>query len=128
VDQNGSIWLADYGGARVVKMSSTGTIEASLESPDDFSAAQGIAIDGAGNVFAANFRGDTLEELTGSPAAILSPSFGYGLDAPLNEPLGIAIDASGNVWVSNTGGNTITQFVGLASPVHTPMAGPPTAP
>jgi streptogramin lyase len=128
VDQSGYIWLADYGGARVIKLSSNGTVEASLESPDDFSAAQGIAVDGAGNVFAPNFRGDTLEALTGSPAAIVSPSYGYGLDAPLNEPLGVAIDASGNVWVTNSGGNTITQFVGLASPVKTPMAGPPATP
>ncbi len=128
IDQNGYVWLADYGSARVVKMSTTGNVEASLESPDDFSAAQGIAIDGTGNVFAANFRGDTLEELTNFPAAIISPSYGFGLDAPLNEPLGIAVDASGSVWVTNTGGNTITQFVGLGTPVRTPMAGPPMAP
>jgi hypothetical protein len=127
VDQSGYIWLADYGGARVIKINSSGNVEASVESPDGMAAAQGIAIDGAGNVFTANFRGDSIEELS-SNATVLSPISGFGLDAPLNEPLGIALDASGNLWVSNTGANTLTQFVGLATPVHTPMAGPPTSP
>ena len=128
IDQNGSVWLADYGGARVIKMSASGAIETSLESPDSYSAAQGIAVDGIGRVFTANFRGNSIEELGDAPVRIVSPSYGFGLDAALNEPLGIALDASGNLWVSNTGGNTITQFVGLVSPVHTPMLGPPTAP
>jgi streptogramin lyase len=128
IDQNGNVWLADYGGARIDELSPSGTVLASLESPDNFSAAQGIAIDGAAKIFAANFRGNNLEELSNSPAAILSPAYGFGLDAPLNEPLGIAIDASGNIWLTNTGGNTLTQFVGLATPVHTPMAGPPATP
>ncbi len=128
VDQNGFIWLADYGGARIVKLSSTGSVIADLESLDDYSAAQGIAVDGAGNVFAANLRGNTFEELTNSPAAFISPTGGFGLDAPLSEPVGIAIDASGGIWITNTYTSTLTQFVGLATPVHTPMAGPPSAP
>ena len=94
----------------------------------DTDAPQGIAIDGAGEVFAANFRGDSITELAGASAAVLSPANGFGHDAPLSEPFGIAIDLSGNIWVSNAGTNTITQFVGLASPVRTPMAGPPASP
>ena len=128
IDQSGNVWLADYGGASVVKLTSAGVIAATVESPNGIDAPQGIAIDGAGQVFAANFRGDSITELAGSTAAVLSPADGFGLDAPLSEPLGIAIDASGNIWVSNSGSDTVTQFVGLASPIKTPLMGPPASP
>ena len=85
-------------------------------------------MDGTGNVFAANFRGDSITELAGSTAAVLFPAAGFGMDAPLSEPFGIAADASGNVWVSNAGDNAVTQFVGIASPVKTPLTGPPASP
>ena len=105
----------------------------------------GIAVDGAGNVWVANYHGlfngqgkelpSTVSELQGSEAATLgapgqplSPASGYGADAGLQEPYGIAIDASGSVWVSNFGSSTITQFVGAATPVKTPMIGPPQLP
>lgn len=128
VDQSGNIWLADYGGASIVKLTPAGSIAATVESPGGIDAAQGIAIDGAGNVFAGNFLGNSITKLAGSTAAMLSPADGFGLDAPLSEPFGMAIDASGNVWVSNAGNNTLTQFVGIASPVKTPLMGPPASP
>jgi streptogramin lyase len=128
VDRSGNVWLADYGGASIVKLTPAGAVAAKIESPNGIDAAQGIAIDGAGNVFAANFRGDSITELAGSNAVVLSPADGFGLDAPLNEPFGIAIDASGNIWVSNSGNSTVTQFIGLANPIKTPLAGPPASP
>ena len=128
IDPAGNIWLADYGAASVVKLTSAGQAAATVELNGGLDAPQGIATDTGGHVFAANFRGDSIAELASASATLLSPAAGFGLDAPLNEPLGIAIDASGNVWVSNTGGNTITQFLGLATPIATPIAGPPTAP
>jgi sugar lactone lactonase YvrE len=128
VDQSGNVWLADYGGASIVKLTPAGSVAATVESPGGIDASQGIAIDGAGNVFAANFLGDSITELAGSTATVLSPPTGFGLDAPLSEPFGIAIDASGNIWVSNAGNNTVTQFVGIANPVKTPLTGPPASP
>jgi sugar lactone lactonase YvrE len=128
VDQSGNVWLADYGGASIVKLNPAGTVAADVKSPNGIDAPQGIAIDGAGDVFAANFRGDSITELAGSNASVLSPADGLGLDAPLSEPFGIAIDASGNIWVSNSGNSTVTQFVGLGSPIQTPLSGPPASP
>ena len=128
IDQSGNLWLADYGGASVVKLASAGAIAATVTSPNGNDAPQGIAIDGAGDVFAANFRGDSITQLAGSDASVLSPNDGFGKDASLNQPIGIALDASGNLWVSNSGNNTITQFVGLGSPVKTPLNGPPDSP
>ena len=92
----------------------------------------GIAVDGAGNVWVANFVGNTLTELQGAngatPGQALSPSTGLGGDANLREPYGIALDSSGNIWVSNFDASTITQFLGAAAPVKTPLAGPPQLP
>jgi len=128
VDQSGNVWLADYGGAAIVKLTPAGSVAATVESPGGINAAQGIAIDGAGEVFTANFLGNSITELAGSNAALLSPTDGFGMDAALSQPFGIAIDASGNIWVSNAGTATLTQFVGLASPVKTPLTGPPASP
>jgi sugar lactone lactonase YvrE len=107
----------------------------------------GIATDGAGNVWVANFGGRRVSHFCGaSPGACppgvrvgapLSPGAGYGFDG-LQRNTGINIDASGNVWVannwkevpvqSNPGGNGLVAFVGLAPPVAMPLIGPPRAP
>jgi hypothetical protein len=128
IDPSGNIWIADYGGSAVVELTSSGSIAHREVLSSGNAAPQGIAVDGAGSVWAADYYGDSLAELTGSTAAVVSPSLGYGLDAPLSEPYGLAIDASGNLWLSNAGANTVTQFVGLASPVKTPLLGPPVHP
>jgi streptogramin lyase len=129
IDPTGNVWIADYGAPAIVELTSSGSV-AQRVGLGDSAGPKGIAIDGAGNVWAANYYGDSVVELAGSTAAILSPSLGYGHDAPLKEPYGLAIDASGNLWISNasSSGNTLTQFVGLASPVKTPLLGPPVQP
>lgn len=107
----------------------------------------GIATDGAGNVWVANFGGRRVSHFCGaSPGACppgvstgeaLSPSSGYAFSG-LQRNTGINIDASGNVWVannwkdvpiqSNPGGDGLVAFVGLAPPVAMPLIGPPRAP
>ena len=93
---------------------------------------QGIAVDGTGNVFVANYRAGYLSEIAGvattSYGQSLTPATGLGGDANLLEAFALAIDASGNVWVSNQGNDTITKFVGLAVPVKTPLSGVPKLP
>jgi streptogramin lyase len=92
----------------------------------------GLAVDGAGNVWVANYRGASISELAGanaiSPGTPISPSTGFGSDASLSAPFSIAVDASGNVWVSNQGSNAVTEFLGAATPVKTPVIGPPQLP
>ena len=127
IDLSGNVWIADYSASAIVELTSSGSVAQRVGLSNSVGP-QGIAIDGAGNVWAANYYGDSLVELAGSTAAIVSPSDGYGLDAPLKEPYGLAIDATGNLWLSNAGGNTLTQFVGLATPIKTPLLGPPVEP
>jgi hypothetical protein len=128
IDPAGNVWIADYSASAIVELTQTGAVAHRTTLMGGNAGPQGIAIDGGGNVWTANYKGDSLVELAGSSAAAMSPTQGYGLDAPLNEPYGLAVDASGNLWLSNSGANTITQFVGLASPVKTPLLGPPVQP
>ena len=130
IDGTGNVWVADYDGSAVVELTSLGAVVNRVTLLGGNAGPRGIAVDGAGNVWAADYYGNSLVELSGSTAAILSPSYGYGLDAPLKEPYGLAVDASGNLWLSNASskGNTISQFVGLAAPIKTPLLGPPVQP
>ena len=122
-----NVWIADYTAPAIVELSSNGTVAHQVNLGTN-AGPQGIAIDGVGNVWAANYYGNSLAEVAGSTGTLLSPARGLGLDAPINEPYGLAIDASGNLWLSNAHNNTLTQFVGLASPVKTPLLGPAVQP
>ncbi len=109
----------------------------------------GVAVDGAGQVWVANFGGRRLSELCGTEpqgcppgkrrigAAISPEGTGYGFDG-LTRDTGVAIDPSGNVWLANNwknapiqtnpGGYQIVAYLGMAAPVKTPQIGVPEAP
>ena len=106
----------------------------------------GIAVDGADNVWVANFGQQRVTELCGVKTANCPPGFhtgeaispngnGYGFDG-LTRNTGIQIDPSGNVWIANNwknlpapngnpGGYEMVAFVGAARPIRTPLIGPP---
>jgi streptogramin lyase len=80
---------------------------------------QGIAIDGAGDVWTANYNGGTVSEFSSNGVAISPPTgyFGggmYGL-------FGLALDGSGNVWVCSNLNSRLIELVGGAAPVVTPI-------
>jgi hypothetical protein len=108
----------------------------------------GIAVDGADQVWVANFGGKRLSELCGTEprncppgkrerGAAISPKSGYGFDG-LVRNTGVAIDPSGNVWLANNwknvpiqtnpGGYQIVAYLGLAAPTRSPQIGPPEQP
>ncbi len=108
----------------------------------------GIAVDGADQVWVANFGGQRLSELCGTeprncppgkrePGAAISPKSGYGFDG-LVRNTGVAIDPSGNVWLTNNwknvpiqtnpGGYQIVAYLGLAAPTRSPQIGPQESP
>ena len=124
--------MANYYGDSVSQLTTSGTIVSNGYNGGGIKHPQGIAIDGSGSVWVANFRGPSNTKLAGSnsssPGQILSPAAGFAPDAALLEAYAVAIDASGNLWVTNFGNDSITQFVGLAVPVKTPLLGPPQLP
>ncbi len=93
---------------------------------------QGIAIDGAGNVWVANFYGNSISELAGSatphPGQPLSPAIGWAPTPASLHSFAIAVDSSGNLWISNFAANSITRITGLATPVKTPLSALPQLP
>ncbi len=96
----------------------------------------GNAIDGAGNLWVANFGGYRVSHFDGQTGEPIAPS-GYWSNA-LERVTSVTIDPSGNVWLANNwniqpeltnpGGDGLVLFVGIAAPVKTPVFGPPNAP
>jgi hypothetical protein len=71
-------------------------------------APEGVAIDGLGGVWVANFVADSVTKLSSSGAPV-SPSAGYivGYSSVPGVSGFLAVDASGNVWVPNSIGGVV---------------------
>jgi sugar lactone lactonase YvrE len=150
-DAAGNVWVANSGGitlpcpARMAE--GRGTPSVTMISPDGTVSTPytgggvtlpwGIATDGDGNVWVADFSEQRVAAFCGADAATcprglvtgeaISPDeTGYAFDG-LTRSTGIAVDPSGNVWVTNNwlteaeqtnpGGHQIVAFVGAAAPV-----------
>lgn|GEM_PF-1659653 len=80
-----------------------------------FSRAEGIAVDGAGNVYVADTQNVTIRKITpeGVVTTLAGVAEGYGSAdgmgsaARFNSPMDVAVDRSGNVYVADGGGNTM---------------------
>lgn len=79
----------------------------------------GLAIDAAGNVWAANSNAATVTEL--SPLGVPANANGFS-GGGLNEPYSIAIDKQSNVWAVNTFGNSLTELSATGQAIS-PAAG-----
>ena len=139
VDQSGYVWAANYYGDSVSLISPTGSVVSPGYTMTGLVHPLGIAIDGAGSVWAVSARNasgtttnPTLTKMAGSgassPGRALSPPGGWLADAGMLIPFSVAIDASGNLWITNFGNNSLTEVVGMAVPVRTPLNGPPQTP
>lgn len=66
-----------------------------------------IAIDVSGNVWVANYSGNSISEFNSSGSPLSgSPLTGGGMAGPY----AIAIDGAGNVWVGNDGNNSLSEY------------------
>lgn len=74
-----------------------------------FSAPTGVAVDAAGDVWTANYVGNTVSKLTAADAAYTETTL---TDPSLNQPNAIAIDTLGGAWVTNSGTASLTKFTG----------------
>ncbi|MCB1706433.1 MAG: hypothetical protein KDI17_16320 [Halioglobus sp.] len=116
--------------------------------PGGLTIAWGIAVDGADNVWVANFTSGGLSHFCGARAGscpagattgdALSPdSTGYHSDL-LDRNTAVEVDSSGNVWLTNNWkdlpikpdpvGDAMVVYIGLATPVKAPLIGPPQQP
>ncbi len=83
--------LAGGGAARSTVFASTGATP------------NGLAIDGAGNLYTANTTAGTVTKITPDGTSTTLGTTGKG-------PIGIAIDSAGNVYTANSGDNTVTKI------------------
>ena len=77
-----------------------------------------LAIDAAGNVWAANEANASISTFAADGTA-RSPGSGY-TSGGLGFPSGLAIDALGRIWISNTSSNAVTVMDAHGSPLSGP--------
>jgi hypothetical protein len=145
IDPQGNVWVANQNGKSTPPYPSNGSVTELNSQGVEISPAggfmgggvflpQSIGIDGAGNVWVANYISSGLTELNsnGTPR---SPSTGFTangviglvLNGDSTGALGIAIDGAGDVWTTNDL-TSVVEYIGAAAPTVTPLVAQITAP
>ncbi len=143
MDGAGNLYVADAHNHTIRKISPAGVVTTLAGSAGNagnangtggsarFNQPCGIAVDGGGNVYAADAFNHTIRKVTpagvvttlaGSPG-IAGSANGAGGSARFNEPCGIAIDAGGNLYVADRLNHTIRKVTPAG--VVTTLAGSP---
>jgi len=120
IDGNHNGWIANQGSTTVTKVSPDGKQFTDISCCDG---ASGLAFDQSGNLWVANFFGDSVSEISSAGTVVSNGYIGGGI----THPQGIAVDGAGNVWVANYRGPSITELAGARSAssgkVLSPVAG-----
>ena len=100
VDGNGNVYVADYGGGRLVEEKlSSGSYTQSALTASSGTSPYGVAIDGSFNIYVADpFYGVT-KCVPQAGGGCTQSKIGQGL----HTPFWVAVDASGNVYISDEG-------------------------
>ena len=127
-DNDGNIYVADYGNNKIRKISPAGEVSTfagsgSRGSANGTGAAAsfynpiGIGIDGDGSVYVADFGNNKIRKI--SPTAVVTTlagsgarvsTDGVGAAASFNAPLDVVIDANANIYVADNGGQKIRKI------------------
>ena len=114
VDVAGTIYVADAGNHRVVKLGPEGRQMATWGSqgtaPGQFDFPSGIAVDGAGYVYVADTFNQRIQKLTpdGQPVLIVGEA-GTGA-GQFRDPHAVAVDPEGTMYVADTHNNRVQKF------------------
>ena len=147
VDAAGNVYVADTFNDTIRKITPAGVVTTlagtagqsgsadGTGSAARFDDPDGVAVDGAGNVYVADSA--TTRSARSRPAGVVTTlagtagqagsADGTGSAARFNDPDGVAVDAAGNVYVADTSNDTIrkitpagvvTTLAGIAGPVR----------
>ena len=131
VDSAGNLFIADTSNNRIRKVDANGIITtlagngAYAFGGDDgpatnasFRAPQGVAVDGIGNVFIADYGNQRIRKvdtngiittIAGKSGSGFSGDGGAATNASLNFPRGVAVDGAGNVFIADLGNERIRK-------------------
>lgn len=105
VDADHNAWVANQGGLLpVTKISADGIEVTNYDC--DCDGASGVATDQSGNVWIANYYGNSISEVNTCGKLEVDAAMGGGLV----RPQGIAVDGAGTVWVANYQGNSLSEL------------------
>ena len=130
VDGSGNVFVADSDNNTIRKISPAGAVTtlagtAGTSGSEDgtgatarFARPTGVAVDGSGNVFVADFYNDTIRKISSDGAVTTlagkarssGSQEGMGGAARFSHPYGVAADGSGNVLVADSYNNTIRKI------------------
>ncbi len=125
VDGNGNLFVTDYsaglikeilagtGGAASGKVNASSTVSTV---GTGFSGPSGVAVDGAGNLFIAEYDGHSVKEIfagTGGAAAgtVNTSSTVIPLGSGFSAPADVTVDANGNVFVADSANSAVKEIV-----------------
>jgi sugar lactone lactonase YvrE len=143
VDATGNIYVSDTNNFTIRKIASGGVVTtlagaAGQDGGSDgagssarFSYPIGIAVDGGGNIYVADYDNDAVRKVTpGGSVSTLAGSLGtagsadgQGSAALFNHPEAVALDGAGNVYVIDTSNQTVREVTAGGS--VTTLAGTP---
>jgi streptogramin lyase len=104
-DANHGVWLANQGDTTVSHLDANGNL---LGRPNCCDGANGIALDGYGNAWVANYYGKSVSEVSSANAVAIAGDTQGGISYPSS----IAVDAGQHVWIANFRGASFTELAG----------------
>jgi trimeric autotransporter adhesin len=150
VDSAGNIYIADYGNNRIREGTlSTGIIstvagngtagysgDGGAATSAELYDAPGVAVDGAGNIYIADYDNNRIRKVTvstgiistvaGNGTAGYSGDGGAAINAELDNPSGVAVDGAGNIYIADYYNHRIRK-VTLSTGIISTVAGNGTA-
>lgn len=118
VDGNGNLYVSDWAGLRIRKITSAGVVTTvagsgtagssdGTGSAAQFNGPMGVAVDASGNIYVADEANYSIRKINpnGVVTTLAGSSQGYqdgpGNTAKFDNPLGVAVDGSGNIYVAD---------------------------